>query len=48
MERISYRLTSRIKELAERYEEPLPEIEKEVQELEGKVKEHLKRMGVSW
>jgi len=48
MERISYRLTSRIKELAERYEEPLPEIEKEVKELEGKVKEHLKRMGVSW
>ncbi|PUU90490.1 type I restriction-modification system subunit M [Halanaerobium sp.] len=48
MERISYRLTSRIKELAERYEEPLPEIEKEVQKLEGKVKEHLKRMGVSW
>jgi len=48
MERISYRLTSRIKELAQRYEEPLPEIEKEVKELEGKVKEHLKRMGVSW
>ncbi len=48
MERISYRLTSRIKELAERYDEPLPEIETEVQELEGKVKEHLRRMGVSW
>jgi len=48
MERISHRLASRIRELAERYEEPLPQIEKEVDELAGKVEEHLKRMGFAW
>jgi len=48
MERISHRLSSRIKELAERYEEPLPQIEKEVDELAIKVEEHLKRMGFAW
>jgi type I restriction enzyme M protein len=34
-----------VKELAERYDEPLPEIEKQVQEYEQKVKQHLKIMG---
>lgn len=34
----------RIKELAQRYEMPLPKIEHEVEEYEGKVKEHLKIM----
>jgi len=48
MERISYRLTSRIKELAERYAEPLPLFEKEVMEYETKVKSHLERMGFVW
>lgn len=47
-ETISYRLTSRIKELAERYAEPLPQIEKEVEEYESKVKVHLERMGFAW
>lgn len=47
-ERISYRLTSRIKELAERYDETLPQIEKEVSEYETKVKTHLERMGFAW
>jgi len=35
----------RIKELAERYEKPLPEIEQKVEAYEKKVKEHLKIMG---
>jgi type I restriction enzyme M protein len=48
MERISHRLTSRIKELAERYAEPLPQIEKEFEEYEAKVKAHLERMGFTW
>lgn len=48
MERISYRLTSRIKELAERYEETLPQIKNEVEEFEKKVASHLKRMGFVW
>jgi type I restriction enzyme M protein len=45
---ISHRLTSRIKELAERYAQPLPQIESEVHELSQKVEEHLKKMGFTW
>lgn len=48
MERISQRLTSRIKELAQRYETPLPELMQEVDELTSKVEGHLKRMGLVW
>lgn len=48
LERISHRLTTRIKELAERYDEPLPQIEEEIKELESKVEGHLQRMGFSW
>lgn len=48
LEIISHRLSFRIKELAERYAQPLPEIESEVAELTGKVEEHLKRMGFTW
>ena len=48
MERISQRLTSRIKELAERYEMPLPELMQEVEELTSKVEGHLQRMGLVW
>jgi type I restriction enzyme M protein len=47
-ERISRKLTGRIKELAERYETPLPEVEKTVEELEEKVNVHLERMGFRW
>ncbi len=47
-DRISQRLTGRIKELAERYETPLPEMEKTVEELEEKVNAHLERMGFVW
>jgi type I restriction enzyme M protein len=45
MERISQRLTQRIKELAERYETPLPKQTEEVKRLEEKVIEHLAKMG---
>ena len=48
MERISQRLTQRIKELAERYETPLPNQTTEVAELENKVIAHLKEMGFVW
>lgn len=48
MERISQRLTGRIKELAERYETPLPAITAEVDALEKKVHGHLKKMGYVW
>ena len=42
---ISHRLTNRIMELVERYEETLPQIEEEVADNEAKVKAHLERMG---
>ena len=42
---ISHRLTSRIVELAERYENTLPELEKDTTKYEAKVKAHLERMG---
>ena len=45
MERISQRLTQRIKELAERYETPLPRQTNEVKLLEEKVNKHLEMMG---
>lgn len=45
MERISQRLTQRIKELAERYETPLPTQTNEVKLLEEKVNKHLEMMG---
>jgi type I restriction enzyme M protein len=48
MDRISQRLTQRIKELAQRYETPLPKLAQEVETLTGKVGAHLKKMGFAW
>ena len=48
MDRISQALTQRVKELAERYETPLPKASSQVAELEQAVNAHLKRMGFSW
>lgn len=48
MDRISQRLTQRIKELAERYETPLPLQTQNVIVLEKTVNEHLKKMGFVW
>ena len=48
MERISQRLTQRIKELAERYEAPLPELTSRVEELTSRVETHLMKMGMAW
>ena len=45
MSRISQALTQRVKELAERYQTPLPEITDKVAELEARVNNHLKKMG---
>jgi type I restriction enzyme M protein len=47
MDRISQALTQRVKELAERYEMPLPQMASRVAELEAKVNRHLERMGFS-
>ncbi len=48
MDNISHRLTQRIKELAERYETPLPAQMEEVSKLEDKVRMHLAKMGFSF
>lgn len=48
MDRISQQLTGRVKELIERYNTPLPLLDKEVKSLEDKVNTHLKKMGFVW
>ena len=48
LDRITQALTRRLRELAERYEAPLPEMAARVGEMEGKVAAHLARMGFSW
>jgi type I restriction enzyme M protein len=48
MDRISLALTQRVKELAERYENPLPQLLSRVADLEAKVKRHLERTGFAW
>ena len=45
MDRVSQQLTQRVKELAERYEMPMPKLADRVAELEAKVSHHLERMG---
>jgi len=48
MDRISQALTHRVKELAERYETPLPKLTVEVASLENAVNQHLEKMGFKW
>lgn len=48
MDRVSQQITQRVKDLAERYETPLPKMAERVAELEGKVNGHLERMGFTW
>ena len=48
IERITQQLANRVRELEERYAEPLPTIEKEVEKLSAQVAEHLKAMGLEW
>jgi type I restriction enzyme M protein len=45
MDRLSRKLTARIKELAERYEAPLSQMNEKVEKLEKKVTRHLEAMG---
>jgi len=48
LDRVSQTLTSRIRELAERYATPLPQLTDEVATLAARVDEHLKKMGAVW
>jgi type I restriction enzyme M protein len=48
LDRVSQTLTRRIRELAERYAVPLPQLASEVDDLSARVEAHLQRMGVAW
>ncbi len=48
LDRITQRLTQRVKELADRYEAPLPAVAQRVDELQARVDGHLARMGFVW
>jgi type I restriction enzyme M protein len=48
MDNISHRLTQRIKELADRYDTPMPSLLDEVTLMEEKVNAHLTKMGFVW
>ena len=48
MDRISQGLTQRVKELADRYESPMPQMADRVAALEHKVNQHLRKMGFAW
>jgi type I restriction enzyme M protein len=48
MDRISQSLTQPVRELAERYETPMPKMVDRVADLEANVNRHLERMGFSW
>ena len=48
MARFTQALTKRVKELAERYAAPLPQLAANVDVLEGKVIGHLAKMGFAW
>ena len=48
LDRVSQTLTGRIRQLADRYATPLPDLTKEVETLTARVEEHLKKMGAVW
>ena len=48
LDRVSQTLTGRIRQLAERYAAPLPDLIAEVDSLASRVDEHLKKMGAVW
>jgi len=48
LERVSQTLTGRIRQLAERYAAPLPQMVAEVDELSARVEAHLAKMGATW
>lgn len=48
IDRVSQQLTARVKELAERYESPLPALTDRVAGLDAKVSRHLEKMGFAW
>ena len=48
LDRVSHALADRIRQLAERYDSPLPQLTVEVEALAARVAQHLKNMGAVW
>ena len=48
VQRLTQQLAGRVNELEERYAQPLPELEREVETFSEKVEGHLKKMGLAW
>ena len=48
IERVTQQLANRVKELEERYAEPLPQMEASVARLSERVAQHLQAMGLEW
>ena len=48
LDRMSHKLTGRIRQLAERYATPLPHLLDEIEALATRVEGHLRRMGAAW
>ena len=48
LDRASQTLTGRIRQLAERYDTPMPKLKKKVEALAARVDHHLKQMGAAW
>ncbi len=48
LDRVSQALTGRIRQLADRYASPLPQLIEDVDALSARVAEHLRKMGASW
>ena len=48
LDRVSQTLTGRIRQLAERYATPLPQLTEDVKTLAARVDDHLKKMGARW
>ena len=46
--RIIQGLSTRVKQIGERYASTLSELEAEVEKYSSKVEEHLKKMGIEW
>ena len=48
VQRLTQALAERVKELEERYAQPMPALERSVENFNLKVNEHLLKMGVDW
>ncbi len=48
IERVTQQLANRVKDLEERYAEPLPQLVEEAEALSSRVEAHLRKMGLTW